>query len=58
MGAEAYKKMLGEIGQEAMEKIEKDRQVTVNAYDHYEKLLVEYQKILDELTATISGAKI
>lgn len=49
-GADFYAKMLKEIGQEAMEKLQKDRQVTVNAYDHYSKLLVDYQKILDELS--------
>lgn len=58
MGADFYARMLREIGQEAMEKLEKDRQVTVNAYSHYEHLLKEYQEILNKLTATTDGAKI
>lgn len=49
-GADFYKRMLQEIGQEEMEKLEKDRQVTVKAYDHYIKLLSEYQLILDTLS--------
>lgn len=49
-GADFYSRMLDEIGQEKMEQLQKDRQVTVNAYDHYSKLLVDYQKILDELS--------
>lgn len=49
-GADFYAKMLKEIGQEEMEKLQKDRQVTVNAYTHYSKLLVEYQDILDKLS--------
>lgn len=48
MGADFYKRMLEEIGPEAMEKLQKDRQVTVNAYDHYLKLIEEYKKILNE----------
>lgn len=51
-GADFYARMLKEIGQEAMEQLQKDRQVTVNAYDWYSKLLVDYQKILDELSTT------
>jgi len=50
--ADFYARMLKEIGQEAMEQLQKDRQVTVNAYDWYSKLLVDYQKILDELSTT------
>lgn len=48
MGADFYARMLKEIGSEAMEKLEKDRQVTVNAMSHYLKLIEEYKKILDE----------
>lgn len=44
-GADFYKNMLKEIGQKAMEKLEKDRQVIVNAYDHYVKILDEYSKL-------------
>lgn len=46
MGADFYKKMLKEIGSEAMEKLEQDRQVSVKAYDYYLKLLEEYQKLV------------
>ena len=45
MGAEAYKRMLKEEGQAYMDKIEKDRQVTVKASDFYTKLLSEYKNI-------------
>jgi hypothetical protein len=45
MGAEFYKRMLKDIGLEEMEKLEKDKQVTVNAYDHYKKLLNEYKEL-------------
>lgn len=43
MGADFYKKMLKEIGNEDMQKLESDRQVMVNAYDHYTKILEEYE---------------
>ncbi|MFA6314954.1 MAG: recombination protein NinG [Candidatus Paceibacterota bacterium] len=46
MGADFYKKMLNEIGQVEMEKLERDRQVSVKAYDHYLKILSEYQKLV------------
>lgn len=45
LGAEAYKRMLKEEGQMFMDNLERDRQVTVKAYDHYLKLLEEYRKI-------------
>lgn len=45
MGADFYVKMLKEIGPEKMAELERDRQVTVKAYDHYIKLLSEYQKL-------------
>lgn len=45
MGAEAYKRMLEEIGQKEMAKLERDRNKTVKAYDHYTKLLSEYEKL-------------
>ena len=45
MGAEAYKRMLAEIGHEAMEKLEQDRRVTVKASDHYARLLAEYRAL-------------
>ena len=49
MGAEAYIKMLEEIGEEKMAQLQKDRQVTVKAYDHYMKLISEYEDILKNL---------
>jgi hypothetical protein len=49
MGADFYKRMLKEIGPEEMEKLENDRQKLVNAYDHYVKLIADYQLILKEL---------
>lgn len=45
MGAEAYKRMLKEEGEIFMEQLERDRQVTVKAYDFYTKLLDEYKLI-------------
>ncbi len=44
-GADFYKKMLEEKGQEKMSELEKDRQVLVKAYDHYSKILEEYKKL-------------
>jgi len=46
MGAEAYKRMLREEGKTYMDKLEKDRQVTVKAYDFYIKLLAEYKTVI------------
>ncbi len=46
MGADFYKRMLKEIGPEKMEQLEKDRQITTKAYDHYVKLLEEYKKLI------------
>lgn len=43
MGAEAYKKMLREEGQAYMDKLEKEKQQTVKAYDFYTNLLEEYK---------------
>lgn len=45
MGAEAYKKMLREEGKAYMNKLEKDRQVIVKAYDCYIDLLSYYKSI-------------
>ena len=44
-GAEAYKRMLKEEGKAFMNKLEKDRQISVKAYDHYEQLLNKYRLI-------------
>ncbi len=46
MGADFYSRMLKEIGPEAMEKLEADRRVIVNAYDHYVNLINEYESLL------------
>lgn len=42
-GAEAYKRMLKEEGKAFMNKLEKDRQISVKAYDHYGWLLNKYK---------------
>ena len=44
-GAEFYSRMLKEIGQEAMTKLEQDRQITVKAYDFYVELLEKYKNL-------------
>jgi len=45
-GAEFYARMLKENGAEFMEQLEKDRQVSVKAIDHYTKLLEEYKTMV------------
>lgn len=45
-GARYYEKMLREIGKEEMEKLQKDRQFMVKAYDFYLELLEKYKKII------------
>lgn len=45
LGGIAYPKMEKEFGKEYMEQLEKDRQVSVKAIDHYLKLLEEYSKM-------------
>lgn len=47
MGADFYQRMLIEIGEEKMAQLQRDRQVIVNAMDHYQKLILEYTKILE-----------
>lgn len=44
-GALFYAKMVRENGQEYMDSLERERQVTVKAIDHYEKILPEYSKL-------------
>jgi hypothetical protein len=46
MGAEYYKRLSKELGKKGMAQLERDRQVTVKASDHYIKLLNEYEKIV------------
>lgn len=42
MGADFYRNMLKEIGPEKMAQLEKDRQVMVRAYDHYQSVYRRY----------------
>jgi len=44
-GAVFYAKMLKENGQKYMNNLSKERQISVKAYEHYEKLLAEYKKL-------------
>lgn len=44
-GALFYQRMLKENGQEYMDALERERQVSVKAYDHYLKILEEYKCI-------------
>lgn len=53
-GAEFYRKLVEELGQEEVDKIYQDRQKTVKAYDHYQSLITQYQKELQSLTNTKS----
>lgn len=48
-GANFYSRMLREKGMEYMAKLERDRRVSVKAYDHYVKLIQEYSEILNQL---------
>lgn len=48
-GADFYVRMLKEIGPEKMAQLQMDRHVTVNAYDHYLKLIDDYQSLLKQL---------
>jgi len=47
MGADFYARMLREIGEEEMLQLQRDRQVTVNAMDHYLKLIKEYTELIN-----------
>jgi hypothetical protein len=49
MGADFYKNMTKEVGVKNMKKLEIDRQVTVKASDHYEKIYQEYLAIKNNL---------
>ena len=46
-GAVFYSRILKEIGPKAMAKLEADRRVSVKAYDHYLKLIEDYQSKLN-----------
>lgn len=53
MGADYYKRMLREIGEEKMAELQKDRQVTVkSSFDHYSALIPKYKEMLDDLNKT------
>jgi hypothetical protein len=43
--------MQRENGEEYMKALEKDRHKIVKAYDHYQKLLIEYTELCDRLTS-------
>lgn len=49
MGADFYKRMLNEIGEDKMRELEKERQQLVRAYDHYTLLLNEYTNRLQSI---------
>lgn len=44
-GADFYLRMWQEQGSDYMEQLKQDRQVTVKAYDFYEKILAEYKTL-------------
>jgi hypothetical protein len=50
-GAIFYARLLEEKGKEFMAQLEKDRQITVKAYDHYLKLKEDLTKLLADLTS-------
>lgn len=43
MGAEFYKRILNEIGEEEVRKLETDKNISVKAIDHYQQLLEKYR---------------
>jgi len=45
MGAEFYKRKVKENGQQWMDDLEKEKQGTVKAYDHYVMLLAKYKEL-------------
>jgi len=49
MGADFYERMLREIGPLEMEKLQKDRQVSVKAYEHYSKQISDYRQLIETL---------
>jgi hypothetical protein len=51
-GAVYYAKMLREIGFSQMKELERDKLVLVRAYEHYVKVLDEYQKICTDLSTS------
>ena len=47
-GSEFYRRMLKIEGQKFVDKLFADKQITVKAYDHYLKLLQEYQILINK----------
>lgn len=47
MGGVAYPKLIQEKGQEFMDKLEQERNISVKAIDHYQQLLEEYKSIIE-----------
>lgn len=48
-GAVFYRRMLDQIGKKEMNRLEKERSLTIKAEDHYLKLIDEYTKLLSSL---------
>lgn len=46
MGADFYSRMVKDHGSTYMEELERDRQKTVKAYDHYLNVLEQYKKLI------------
>lgn len=46
MGADFYKRKLKELGKTAMEELERDRNISIKAYDFYVDLLELYKEII------------
>jgi hypothetical protein len=53
-GADFYRKMLEEIGEEKMNQLVSERSKIVKAYDFYFELLVKYQLLLNEMKSNSS----
>lgn len=53
MGADFYRRMEKEKGKEYMQQLERDRRKTTKAYDHYARILEQYQTILKKAEASI-----
>lgn len=45
MGADFYKRKLKELGKKRMNELEKNRQITIKAYDYYLELLEQYKNL-------------
>ena len=49
LGAEFRAHMEREMGREYVESLDKERQISVKAYDHYIKVKQDYETLRDEL---------